>query len=200
MRDTIINFGDDLRADIMDRATAEARGARVLLSLGSTMLVSPANELVTLGGRGLRTRRRYNEFRAHDRAGTTQDPLPPVPDEHHLIIVNRQKTEFDDRAIVRVFGDTDVFFDKLARHLVGDDAFCTWLTITGRKRVAYDAKRREQPPSVRSEKAKAARLLRRTGTKRGKRKGGVACLSASARAPAAQRSKRGRHGDATTLH
>ena len=50
LHDTIISFGDSLRDSVVQAAATAASDARVVLSLGSTMSVSPANQLVTLGG------------------------------------------------------------------------------------------------------------------------------------------------------
>ena len=38
--DTIINFGDNLEEDIMERAEKQAQKADLIISLGSTMAVS----------------------------------------------------------------------------------------------------------------------------------------------------------------
>ena len=50
LHDTIISFGDSLRDKVVQAAATAASDAQVVLSLGSTMSVSPANQLVTLGG------------------------------------------------------------------------------------------------------------------------------------------------------
>lgn len=55
LHDTIISFGDSLRDKVVQAAAAAASGAQVVLSLGSTMSVSPANQLVTLHGGNLVT-------------------------------------------------------------------------------------------------------------------------------------------------
>ena len=46
LHDTIISFGDSLRDSVIDGAWAAAAEASVVVSLGSTMSVSPANQLV----------------------------------------------------------------------------------------------------------------------------------------------------------
>lgn len=51
LRDTIIHFGDMLPEDQMERAERHAQQSDLMISLGSTMLVTPANELVTRGHR-----------------------------------------------------------------------------------------------------------------------------------------------------
>lgn len=50
LHDTIISFGDSLREKVVQAAATAASDAQVVLSLGSTMSVSPANQLVTLNG------------------------------------------------------------------------------------------------------------------------------------------------------
>ena len=47
--DTIINFGDMLEDDILEAATQAATQSDVMLSLGSTMVVTPACDLVLMG-------------------------------------------------------------------------------------------------------------------------------------------------------
>lgn len=48
LHDTIINFGDDLNEEILQRAFAHSNDCDVMLSLGSSMSVTPANSLVHL--------------------------------------------------------------------------------------------------------------------------------------------------------
>ncbi|KAL5258575.1 hypothetical protein ACHWQZ_G009147 [Mnemiopsis leidyi] len=86
--DTIINFGDDLEEDILERAEKHAAKTDLVISLGSTMSVTPANGLVT----------------RNKTAG--------------LVVCNRQKTDFDSvcdktnskgiRTGSRVFSDCDL--------------------------------------------------------------------------------------------
>lgn len=52
--DTIINFGDDLEEEIFERATANAKMSDLMLCLGTTLTVTPANELVEVGKKPLR--------------------------------------------------------------------------------------------------------------------------------------------------
>ena len=82
LRDCITNFGDALSEPALARARAALRDADVVLCLGSSLLVSPARDL--LAG-----------------AGTAA-----------LVLCNRQRTAFDARAAdtgVRMFGDCDTF-------------------------------------------------------------------------------------------
>jgi NAD+-dependent protein deacetylase sirtuin 6 len=88
LRDTIVNFGDDLHERVcggLPRAEEMAAGADVCLALGTSLTVSPANSLPRLARR--------------------------------LVIVNLQATELDDRAHVRVWAKSDDFFRLLMPEL-----------------------------------------------------------------------------------
>lgn len=99
LKDTIINFGDDLREDVITTAERVAKDSDLCISLGTTMTVTPACDLVLMG----------------------QKPL-------HLVIVNRQKTQFDYLCItkddkkmdcgVRVFGDCDSVMREVMVYLM----------------------------------------------------------------------------------
>lgn len=84
LRDTITNFGDALSEPALERARAALQAADVVLCLGTSLLVSPARDL--LGGAAAAARA--------------------------LVVCNRQRTAFDKRAAdtgVRMFGDCDTF-------------------------------------------------------------------------------------------
>ena len=99
LKDSIINFGDDLREDVITTAERVAKDSDLCISLGTTMTVTPACDLVLMG----------------------QKPL-------HLVIVNRQKTQFDYLCItkddkkmdcgVRVFGDCDSVMREVMVYLM----------------------------------------------------------------------------------
>ena len=108
LRDSIINFGDDLEESILTRAMRAAGKADVMLSLGSTMQVTPACHLVVKNRKVVR-----------------------------LVIVNRQETEFDDLCFERdrwsvkprgsrVFGDCDALMKELMRCLLSDGELKAW--------------------------------------------------------------------------
>ncbi|ELU05314.1 hypothetical protein CAPTEDRAFT_181192 [Capitella teleta] len=108
LMDSIINFGDLLEAAILKKAEDEAKKSDVMLILGSTVTVTPASALVTMGTKPLK-----------------------------LIICNRQKTQFDDicdekdktngeKHGARVFGDCDVLMREVMKCILSQDAFEEW--------------------------------------------------------------------------
>lgn len=127
LEDSIVNFGDDLPEGVLEAAERAARGARLHLSLGTLMTVTPANSLVE---RGLRKR--------------------------DLVIVNRQKTHLDSKATVRIFGDCDKVMAIVMERVLGREAHAAWLDHVAQKQPAYDAMRAEEPPPVRPPKKKRA--------------------------------------------
>jgi len=52
--DTIINFRDNLEEEIFSTAQEHAQRCDLMLCLGTTMTVTPANELVEMGQQPLR--------------------------------------------------------------------------------------------------------------------------------------------------
>ena len=95
LKDSIINFGDDLEEAILSRAEEHAGKADVMLSLGSTMQVTPACDLVVRNKKAVQ-----------------------------LVIINRQETNFDELCYrrdsvsgvgrgSRVFGDCDALMRQL---------------------------------------------------------------------------------------
>ena len=63
LHDTIINFGDDLAEDVLQRAQDHAKQCDLMLALGSTISVTPASELVGArrGGRVVIVNRQHTE-------------------------------------------------------------------------------------------------------------------------------------------
>lgn len=45
LKDSIINFGEDLREDILNQGYGHGYKADLMLAMGSSMRVSPANEM-----------------------------------------------------------------------------------------------------------------------------------------------------------
>ena len=106
MKDSIINFGDNLEESIIKVAEKQAQEADLILSLGTTMQIVPACNLVTMG----------------------KEPL-------RLVIVNRQKTAFDDlccreedgKALgVRIFGDCDQVMQQIMEQILTTDEKTKW--------------------------------------------------------------------------
>ena len=111
LKDSIINFGDNLEEAVLSQAEQHADQADLFLSLGTTMQVTPACDLVLRGKKPMR-----------------------------LVIVNRQKTVFDElclkkagREILgsRVFGDCDDLLAEVMAHI-----------MTGKERKEWEGGRR----------------------------------------------------------
>ncbi|KAJ4458796.1 putative NAD-dependent protein deacetylase SRT1 [Paratrimastix pyriformis] len=125
---SIVNFGDPLRPAVIKHAQQVFQQCDGILALGTTMLVTPASDLVK---HRLGSRKR-----------------PPCP----LIICNRQRTPFDKQAAVRVFGDCDGFMGRIMRILCDGHlspslpapCYERWLAERATIRMPqYDAARRE---------------------------------------------------------
>ena len=120
LKDTIINFGDLLDDEIISRAETEAKKNDFCLSLGSTMQVYPACDLV----------------------GAGQTPV-------RLAVCNRQETQFDsvcyqrgeeERLGVRVFGDCDVFMKEVMKQLIPSELEA-WEEKRSERVLFYSSKR-----------------------------------------------------------
>jgi NAD-dependent SIR2 family protein deacetylase len=94
--DTIINFGDILRPCHIAPATLQTSRADVILVLGSTLMVTSAADLCK------------------------------VKEEQKLVICNRQRTEHDDRASIRVHGDCDHYMKLVMMQLMGKVKYDEW--------------------------------------------------------------------------
>ena len=121
LRDTIINFKDNLEKAILDTASEHAQRMDLCISLGSTMRVTPACELVEMG-------------------------IQPV----RLVIVNRQRTRLDDLCCKkrageqlgeRVYGDCDRLMEEVMCHLLTSDEQVAWKQQVAAKREGYDSQR-----------------------------------------------------------
>ncbi|XP_013397093.1 NAD-dependent protein deacetylase sirtuin-6 [Lingula anatina] len=108
LMNTIINFGDDLEDEPMDRASEHAQKNDLVLCLGTSLTVSPANELVEEGKKPVR-----------------------------MLICNRQPTDFDPMCYKinsetksqvgsRVFGDCDHLMREVMRCILPQDALQEW--------------------------------------------------------------------------
>ena len=122
LKDSIINFKDNLEEDILSTAESHARKADLCLSLGTTMQVTPACELVEMGQKPLR-----------------------------LVIVNRQRTPLDHIALqtlpppnnremigVRIHGDTDRVMQAMMKNLMTEEGLLAWEGGRGERMRKYD--------------------------------------------------------------
>ncbi|KAK3375536.1 NAD-dependent deacetylase sirtuin-7 [Lasiosphaeria ovina] len=92
--DSIVNFGEQLPADPFKRARAHAKKADLCLALGSSLTVTPANEIPEAVGQPLARR-----------AGAM------------LAICNLQSTPLDDLASLRVYARTDELMVRIMEKL-----------------------------------------------------------------------------------
>lgn len=117
LKDSIINFGDNLEEDILTAAEEQAKQADLIISLGTTMRVTPACDLVLMG----------------------REPL-------QLVIVNRQRTGFDKVCIegegVRVFGDCDQVMREVMTLLLPHKEEREWEMGREERMEEYDARRK----------------------------------------------------------
>ena len=118
LKDTIINFGDNLEDDIFSNAEEHAKKNDLCLCLGTTLRVTPACELVESGQKPLR-----------------------------LVICNRQKTGLDnicysthndEQLGVRVFGDCDLLMQKVMKELLPLQDLNAWEKDRTERLKQYD--------------------------------------------------------------
>ena len=122
LNDSIINFRDNLEEDVLSTAEMHAGKADLCLSLGTTMQVTPACELVEMG----------------------KKPL-------NLVIVNRQTTPLDHIARqtlpppndsvamgVRIHGDTDCVMQGVMKRLMSEEESKVWESGRGERMRNYD--------------------------------------------------------------
>ncbi|XP_069114452.1 NAD-dependent protein deacylase sirtuin-6-like [Argopecten irradians] len=123
LMNTIINFGDNLEEEVLGSADDNARKADMVLTLGSTLRVSPANSLVTKGQKPVR-----------------------------LVICNRQTTPYDDicerkdpstkvQLGCRVFGDCDDLMREIMRQMMDSAELEEWERDRQKRMKVYDSKR-----------------------------------------------------------
>ena len=88
LKDSIINFGEDLIEEILDKGFEESTRADLCLAMGSSLTVTPAADMPkTTGKRG------------------------------KLVIVNLQKTPLDDRAALKINAFCDTVIQMLMQQL-----------------------------------------------------------------------------------
>ena len=94
-----MSFGDQLRPHVIEAAARHAQQADLVLSLGSTMSVSPACHLVA---------------------------QPAEASARRLVVGVRQATELDGASHVRSFGDCDALMEAVMEALLGEAACGAW--------------------------------------------------------------------------
>merc|ERR1712156_1280979 len=100
LHDTIINFGEDLNQDILDKVQENTDQCDVMLALGSSLTVTPAADLPEeVGDRWVEQKEKG------------QKPTD------HLVIVNLQKTPLDDVCSLRIFAKIDDVMVPLMKEL-----------------------------------------------------------------------------------
>lgn len=122
LMNTIINFGDYLESQVLGSAEKNAQQADLVLCLGSTLRVSPANALVEMG-------------------------IQPI----RLVICNRQGTPYDDHCNLtddrgarlgsRVFGDCDKLMKEVMLALFDTDFVQEWEEERESRMKQYDKRR-----------------------------------------------------------
>ena len=122
LKDSIINFGDNLNESVLANAEEVAKRSDLILSLGSTMQVTPACDLVLMG----KTPQR-------------------------LVIINRQKTNFDsicsetdargDKLGVRVYGDCDRVMKCIMREFMTETNLLEWENGRDERLKTYNSRR-----------------------------------------------------------
>ncbi|XP_005094645.1 NAD-dependent protein deacetylase SRT1 [Aplysia californica] len=125
--DTIINFCDDLEADILDKAFASAKSCDLLVCLGTTLTVTPACNIV------------------HH-----------IKKPRRIVICNRQVTEKDEESLklgrdgtplgARIHGDCDVFMTYVMKNVMGEEAYDAFVASLPERKAQYDEQRSK--PSV----------------------------------------------------
>lgn len=110
--DTIINFGDNLEEDIIAAAEDEAAKADLVICLGTTISVTPASYIVEDCCRRKTCR---------------------------VVICNRQRTDLDAEATLRIFGDCDPLCVELLKKAIGAEQFELWMTEREERLQSYGA-------------------------------------------------------------
>ncbi|EGD73853.1 hypothetical protein PTSG_05548 [Salpingoeca rosetta] len=112
LKDTIINFGDDLEEPILTAAERAAAKCKLMISLGSSMTVTPANSLVDTAPKLVVVNRQLTDY------------------------------DKKAKRTARVFADTDTFMRLLMEHLLPDKELERWDEFVEKtKRRSYDAAR-----------------------------------------------------------
>ncbi|GFO20192.1 NAD-dependent deacetylase sirtuin-6 [Plakobranchus ocellatus] len=124
LRDTIINFKDNLEEDIIDTAFSAAKSCDLLICLGTTLTVNPAAGVVDL-----------------------------IKRPHRMVICNRQSTKRDRVCLgrdkngqqlgVRVYADCDILMKHVMSSMLGEAVKDFESNILAKKKK-YDALRKSE--------------------------------------------------------
>ncbi|KAJ8319046.1 hypothetical protein KUTeg_004137 [Tegillarca granosa] len=114
LMNTIINFGDYLEDDVLGKAKENAEKADLVIALGTTLQVSPANSLVEMGKQPVR-----------------------------LVICNRQVTPYDNDCQhgSRVYGDCDKLMRALMNAVLTKEELQAWEAKKDERMAQYDLQR-----------------------------------------------------------
>jgi NAD-dependent SIR2 family protein deacetylase len=89
LKDSIIHFGENLPQDALTAATKHSSNADLIIVLGSSLTVAPANEM----------------------------PKKTQKNKGNFCLVNLQSTSYDDITDLRIFAKTDIFVTLLMKEL-----------------------------------------------------------------------------------
>lgn len=124
LMNTIINFGDYLESNILSSAEENAKQADIVFCLGTTLMVTPASDLVKMGKKPIR-----------------------------LVICNRQSTPYDEYCSEkdtdgncvgsRLFGDCDKLMKAVMAEILEDKDLKSWEEARAERMKEYDKRRQE---------------------------------------------------------
>merc|ERR1719410_1686077 len=100
LHDTIVNFGEELPEQTLEKAQRNTDQCDVMLALGSSLTVTPAADLPEEVGD------RWSEEKDKGQTPT-----------NHLVVVNLQKTPLDDVCSLRIFAKIDDVMVPLMKEL-----------------------------------------------------------------------------------
>jgi len=104
---TVVNFGQSLPELTWEAAQDNADACDVMLSLGSSLTVTPAADLCAQIGEAFVNEILVNQY----------DPNANRTPKHHLVVVNLQKTPMDNICSLRIFAKIDDVMVGLMREL-----------------------------------------------------------------------------------
>lgn len=120
-----------MEEEILNRAFEHAKQSDLMICLGSTLTVTPANELVEV-----------------------------IQKPGRLVICNRQQTDYDDDCLrqprgapeaagSRVYGDCDSFIRELLKNVMGEETLKSWEGDRQQRLVSYNKNRCQKHSELR---------------------------------------------------